>query len=150
MCWYSAEHGGYTLVNAEAGERLVIRQMHGYARWAVRERDLTETRPAAVCLLTGTRVVFRPAAGHNGAGLVEGETEAVFRMLSCPRRDVFELPDGTQVELNSLPTGLVFDVLVVPGKEPLSAILAGNRHGHDEAAVEREHDSMLARVMRMF
>jgi hypothetical protein len=152
MCWYSAEHSGHQLVNAEVGERLSIRQMHGYARWVVRESDLTEPKPAAVCLVNGTRVLFRPSEADQAALGIEGESEAVFRMLSNPRRDVFELPNGRALQITSLPTDLVIDVLVVPGKEPFSAILTGDAPVADELMNAPQPaqpvESVLARVRR--
>jgi hypothetical protein len=151
MCWYSAEHSAHQLVNAEVGERLSIRQMQGgYARWVVRESDLTEAKPAAVCLVNGTRILFRPSEADQAALGIEDESEAVFRMLSKPRRDVFELPNGREFHVNSLPTGLVFDVLVVPGKEPFSAILTGSAEPADELMnATQPAESMLARVWRL-
>ncbi|MGH9630350.1 MAG: hypothetical protein ACRD7E_18715 [Bryobacteraceae bacterium] len=151
MCWYSAEHSGHQLVNAEVGERLSIRQMRGgYLRWVVRESDLTEPKPAAVCLVNGTRVLFRPSEADQAALGMEGESEAVFRMLRNPRRDLFELPNGREFEVNSLPTGLVFDVLVVPGKEPVSAILAGDAEPADELMNAAQPTApVLVRVRRL-
>lgn len=52
------------------------------------------------------------------------EAEAVFRMLKDPKRDVFEFSDGKQIDVDNLPPGLIFDILLVPGSEQLSAILS--------------------------
>jgi hypothetical protein len=150
MCWFSAEHSGRALHQAEVGERLSIRQMHGQSRWVVRESELAEPQPAAVCLLNGTQVLFRPSEADDAAFGITGDSEAVFRMLSNPKRDVFELPDARVFDVNSLPTGLVFDVLVVPGKEPLSTILAGDAAQTDGMdAIEAESpESLLVHVRR--
>jgi hypothetical protein len=55
-------------------------------------------------------------------------------MLTHPKRDVFEFTGGRQIEVNQLPSGLILDVLVVPGQEPLSTLgdpdfQAGTRTG---------------------
>src|SRR5437763_1945386 len=64
MCWYSVAHSGQELLQAEVGQRLCIRTMHWEpTRWVVREKDLKTDRPAPVCLLDGTRVLFRPDWG---------------------------------------------------------------------------------------
>lgn len=72
------------------------------------------------------------------------EIEATFKMLKCPKRDIFEFADGRRMTLTDLPTGLIFDVLVVPGSEQLSAVLeeklaveAKERAGQEETLLER-------------
>lgn len=156
MCWFSAEHSGHRLVNAEVGERLSIRQVHGSARWVVRESEMTAPKPAAVCLLDGTRIMFRPSEDAQAALGIEGDSDAVFRMLFNPKRDVFQLQDGRELGINALPTGLVLDVLVIPGKEKLSAILDASAEptdkDKDKKATEplQPAESVLARVLRLF
>jgi len=58
-----------------------------------------------------------------GVASLRPEAEAVFRMLEHRKRDIFEFADGKQITLDDLPAGLIFDVLVVPGSEQLSAVL---------------------------
>jgi hypothetical protein len=148
MCWYSAEHAGRTL-QAEAGQRLVIRKVHGTS-WAVQEPDLEKLGPTPVCLLDRTRVLFRFSEPEQTGSTIPAETEAVFRMLSRPKRDVFQFLDGREVDANSLPSNLVFDVLEVPGKEELSAILKdhlGRRETPDPAT---KRESLLQRVAALF
>jgi hypothetical protein len=150
MCWYSAEHVGRELLQAEVGQRLCIRKMHwGDARWLVRESDLQEKRPAPVCLLDGTRVLFRPAETEQASLPVGPEPEAVFRMLSHPKRDVFELEGGRQLAVNQLPSGLILDVLVVPGKEELSTLVTGAAQPEREREPVREERSVLARLLHI-
>jgi hypothetical protein len=123
MCWYSAEHSGQELLQAEAGERLGVRKMHSGPCWVVKEGDLGMEQPAPVCLLDGTRVLFRPTRAEQTTLEFNSEPEAVFRMTGQSKRDVFEFPDGRQIEVDKLPTGLIFDVLLVPGREHLSGLL---------------------------
>jgi hypothetical protein len=150
MCWYSAEHVGQEPLQAEAGQRLCIRQMHwGDTRWIVRENDLKEKRPAPVCLLDGTRIMFRPAEAEQVSLQVGPEPEAVFRMLSYPKRDVFEFEGGRQVAVNQLPNGLLLDVLVVPGKEELSTLVTRTTQPQRELEPVREERSMLARILHI-
>jgi hypothetical protein len=150
MCWYSAEHVGQALLQAEVGQRLCIRQMHwGDTRWVVREGDLQQKRPAPVCLRDGTQVMFRPSEAHQATLAVGPEPEAVFRMLSYPKRDVFELEGGRQIAVNQLPSGLVMDVLVVPGQEQLSTLLTRVAPPEREPAPAREERSVLARLLHI-
>jgi hypothetical protein len=148
MCWYSAEHAGHIL-EAEAGQRLIVRKVHG-SSWAVQETDLEKPRPTPVCLIDQTRVLFR-FSEHEELGLATPPaSEAVFRMMSKPKRDVFQFLDGREVDANSLPSNLVFDVLEIPGKEELSALL---KHEHaprreNEPATKRE--SLLERALALF
>ena len=94
-----------------------------------------------------TQVLFRFADSHQ-RGDFGSEAEAVFRMLKCPCRDVFEFNNGRQITLGDLPTGLMFDVLVVPGSEQLSAVLHTEPDEHDEDNGEK--DSFLARLRAHF
>jgi|SRR5438270_8516371 len=148
MCWYSAEHAAQTL-EAEAGQRLVIRKVHG-SSWAVRETDLQATRPTPVCLLDGTRVLLRPLEGEQSSLTPVPEGEAVFRMLSKPKRDVFQFSNGRDVDVNSLPTDLVFDVLEIPGKEGLSALLKDEHEEREDSEPPRKRESLLERVLTFF
>lgn len=148
MCWYSAEHAAQTL-RAEVGQRLVIRKVHG-SSWAVRESDLQTTRPTPVCMVDGTRVLFRPLDGEQPALATIPESEAVFRMLSKPKRDVFQFANGRDVDVNSLPTDLVFDVLEIPGKEGLSAVLKDEHAERDDSEAPRKRESLLERVLTLF
>ena len=150
MCWFSAEHSGHKLVNAEVGERLSIRQVHGSARWAVRESEITAQKPAAVCLLDGTQVMFRPSEEAQAVLGIQGDSDAVFRMRSNPKRDVFQLSDGRELSMNALPPGLVLDVLVIPGKEPLSAILDESAEPVNDTNATELEESLLSRVLRLF
>ena len=110
MCWYSAEYLKEVL-QAEAGQRLVLRRMYNHANWAVRECDLTAERPVPVCLRCGARLVLRPSEQQTFVDQIPPDGEVVFRMLENPKRDVFEFPNGRQIEVDTLPSGLVFDVL---------------------------------------
>ena len=69
-------------------------------------------------------------------------------MLKHPRRDVFEFADRSQIALGDLPVGLIFDVLVVPGSEQLSAVLNPKTEQRDEDHDEKE--SRLARLTAHF
>jgi hypothetical protein len=55
------------------------------------------------------------------------EAEAVFCMLTRPKRDVFQVSDGHEAGIDTLPSDLIFDVLAVPGKGEFSAQLQENR-----------------------
>jgi len=148
MCWYSAEHAAQTR-EAEAGQRLVIRKVHG-ASWAVQETDLQKPRPTPVCLLDGTRVLFRVPEGEQNGSNTFPESEAVFRMLSKPKHDVFQFSCGREMDVNTLPANLVFDVLEIPGKEELSALL---KHEYTEQEVSEpisKRESLLERILTFF
>jgi hypothetical protein len=148
MCWYSVDHTDKTL-QAEAGQRLGIRKVHG-SSWAVRESDLHTLRPSPVCLIDQTTVLFRFSEDQQVRLQTGPEAEAVFRMLKAPKRDVFQFSDGREVEMSALRAGLVFDVLVVPGREHLSAVLKKDaaKIGIWEEASRRK--SLLARVLQRF
>jgi hypothetical protein len=149
MCWYSATHAE-KILQAEAGQRLGIRKVHGCS-WAVRESDLHNARPTPVCLLDQTRVLIRFSEVQQVTLHAEPETEAVFRMLTKPKRDVFLFHDGREVSIDSLPPNLIFDILEVPGAEELSAVLKGD--GVEEpVAVDTasRRESLLERVLQLF
>jgi hypothetical protein len=152
MCWYSVEHSGQQTVQAEAGQRLAIRKMHWNAtRWVVKDNDHQPT-PAPVCLLDGTRVMFRPNETDQAAMQLSPDSEAVFRMLERPKRDAFEFEGGREIEVNKMPDGLLFDVLVVPGKENLSKLVTEKSapepaSREPERETEREEESMFARLL---
>ena len=129
MCWYSAEHAE-KIAEAEVGQRLVIRKMHG-SSWAVKETDVQALRPTPVCLLDGTRVLFRFTESGQPNLYTASEGEAVFRMLTSPKRDMFCFADGRQINANSLPANLVVDVLSIPGRESFAAMLEGD-HTREE------------------
>lgn len=122
MCWYSAEHT--KVLQGEAGQRIVTRRMYGSTNWIVRESDAAQARPAPVCLLDGTKVLMRPGNDEQAGLNLPPDVHAVFRMLTHPKRDVMVLTDGRELTINSLPTGLVMDILAVPGSEDLSTVLA--------------------------
>jgi hypothetical protein len=70
-------------------------------------------------------------------------------MLKKPKRDVFEFRDGRQITLGDLPAGLIFDVLVVPGSEQLSAVLEMEPAVQHEEE-EREKEPFLVRLLTRF
>ena len=148
MCWYSAEHAGHIL-EAEAGQRLVVRKVHG-STWAVRETDLEKPRPTPVCLIDQTKVVFRFPENEETGSATPPATEAVFRMMSKPKRDVFQFVDGREVDANSLPPNLVFDVLEIPGKEHLSALLKEEHAPTPENEPAKKPASLLERALALF
>jgi len=147
MCWLSAEYANH-VEEAKAGQRLGIRTMYRHANWVVRETELETPRPCPVCLIDRTRVLFRFSASHQASLHLGSEAEAVFKMLSRPKRDIFEFEDGRQIKLDELPTGLIFDVLVVPGSEQLSAVLEKEPAVQDEEETEKE--SFLVRLLAHF
>ena len=111
----------------------------------VRESELQARCPTPVCLLDGTKVLFRFCESDVGSLHLDSEAEAVFKMLEAPRRDVFEFLDGKQIRLDDMPAGVILDVLVVPGSEQLSALLDGEPalQQHEE---ETEKEPFLARL----
>jgi hypothetical protein len=148
MCWYSAEHAAQTL-EAEAGQRLIIRKVHGTS-WAVQETDLQRPRPTPVCLVDRTRVLFRFLEDEQSGFDTIPESEAVFRMLSKPKRDVFQFSDGREMDVNSLPPNLVFDVLQIPGKEQLSALLKEECGDRKDSEPATKRESLLERILTLF
>jgi hypothetical protein len=69
-------------------------------------------------------------------------------MLKRPKQDVFEFSDGRQITLGDLPSGLIFDVLVVPGSEQLSTLLDMEPAVQHEE--EREKEPLLVRLLTHF
>ena len=147
MCWFSAEYEN-TTEEAKAGQRLGIKKMHWHSNWVVRETELESPRPCPVCLIDRTKVMFRFSESQQASLRFGPEAEAVFRMSKRPRRDIFEFADGKQITLGDLPAGLIFDVLVVPGAEELSAVLNVEPAEHDEE--ERDKESLLGRLLAHF
>jgi hypothetical protein len=137
MCWFSAEHAN-KIEEAKAGQRLGIKKMHGHANWVVRETELETPRPCPVCLVDRTRLLFRFSESQQASLQMGYEAEAVFRMLEHPKRDIFEFADGRQIKLDELPAGLIFDVLLVPGFERLSAFLDMEPTVEEEDKEEKE------------
>lgn len=136
MCWYSADHGE-RILQAEAGQRLITKRVHGH-NWAVPETERHEQRPTPVCLLDNTKVLLRCSEGQQITPDCATEVEGVFRMLTRPKRDVIQLTGGREFSFDSLPENMVFDILEVPGKEELSAVLKP----------EREHSEFWETVLR--
>jgi hypothetical protein len=147
MCWFSAEYAN-KIEEAKAGQRLAIKNMSWHANWVVLETELAAARPCPVCLIDRTRVLFRFSESQQAALHFGSETEAVFRMLERPKRDIFEFGDGKQITLNDLPAGLILDVLVVPGSEQLSAVLNMESVVHHEE--EGQKEPFLARLLPHF
>ena len=147
MCWFSAEHENM-MEEAKAGQRLAIKRMHWHSNWVVRETEIESPRPCPVCLIDRTKVMFRFSEKQQASLRLGPEAEAVFRMLKRPRLDIFEFADGKQITLGDLPAGLIFDVLVVPGSEELSAVLNVEPAEHDEEG--REKESLLGRLLAHF
>ena len=144
MCWFSAEHAT-NVEQAKVGQRLGIRTMNWHANWIVRETEMETARPCPVCLVDRTGVLFRFSEIQQASLKLGSEAEAVFKMLHQPIRDIFEFAGGRQITLSELPAGLIFDVLVVPGLEELSAILEKEPAVQEEE--EREKESFLVRLM---
>jgi hypothetical protein len=144
MCWFSAEYANH-VAEAKAGQRLGIKKMYDQANWVVPESELEARRPTPVCLLDRTKVLFRFSEGQEEQLHLGLEAEAVFRMLRQPKRDVFEFLDGRQIRLDAMPIGAIFDVLVVPGSEQLSALLAVEPALEDEEGSQKE--PFLARLL---
>ena len=144
MCWFSAEYANQ-VEEAKAGQRLAIKTMNWHANWVVRETEVETARPCPVCLIDRTRVLFRFSESQQASLHLGFEAEAVFKMLKRPKRDIFEFADGRQITIGDLPAGLIFDVLVVPGSEQLSAILKEEAAVQDEEVSEKE--PLLARLL---
>jgi hypothetical protein len=147
MCWFSAEHEEH-VEQAKVGQRLGIKKMNWHANWVVRETEIETARPCPVCLIDRTRVLFRLSETQQGSLHLGSEAEAVFKMLKEPKRDIFEFSGGRQITLGELPAGLIFDVLVVPGLEELSAMLEKEPAVQDEEETEKE--PFLVRLMARF
>jgi hypothetical protein len=123
MCWFSAEYANH-VEEAKAGQRLGLKKMYRHSNWVVLESELEKRWPTPVCLLDRTKVLFRFSETEAGSLHLDSEATAIFKMLKQPRRDVFEFLDGRQIRLDDVPSGVIFDVLVVPGSEQFSALLA--------------------------
>jgi hypothetical protein len=147
MCWFSVEYAN-EIEEAKAGQRLGIKNMHWHANWIVRETELESSRPCPVCLIDRTRILFRFSEKQQASFHLGAEAEAVFRMVKRPKRDVFEFADGKQITLGDLPASLIFDVLVVPGSEQLSAVLNMEPAEHD--AEKKEKEPLLGRLLAYF
>ncbi len=148
MCWCSVDRTD-EILQAEAGQRLGIGKVHG-SSWVVRESDLEKQRPAAVCLLDRTKVLFRFSEAQQATLHPASEVEAVFRMLKTPKQDVFQFSDGREMAIDALPTGLIFDVLEVPGQENLSTVLKKGHAGVEIWDAKGERKSLLERVLQLF
>jgi hypothetical protein len=148
MCWFSAEHANH-IEEAKAGQRLGIRAVYPHSHWAVSESELESRRPAPVCLLDGTKVLFRISEHQQPLLHLGVEAAAVFRMLEHPKRDVFEFSDGRQLTVDELPPGVIFDVLTVPGLEHLSAFLEPEpvAQKQEKEEQQKEKEPFLARLM---
>jgi hypothetical protein len=144
MCWFSAEYANH-VAEAKAGQRLGIKKMYEHSNWVVPESELEARWPTPVCLLDRTKVLFRFSESQAGSLHLDSEAEGVFRMLRQPKRDVFEFMDGSQIRLDDMSAGVIFDVLVVPGSEHLSAILTVEPALQDKE--EREKAPFLARLL---
>jgi hypothetical protein len=148
MCWYSADHAD-EILQAEAGQRLGIRWVHR-SSWIVRESDLRTQKPTPVCLIDRTTVLFRFSEAQQVTLQTAPEAEAVFRMLNAPQRDVFQFQDGREVTMAALADNVIFDVLEVPGREDLSAVL---KRDHAEIEISEPlagRKSLLERVLQLF
>jgi hypothetical protein len=147
MCWFSTEYAD-KIEEAKAGQRLGIKEMQWHANWVVRETEIETRHPCPVCLKDRTRVLFRFSESQQASLHFGSEAEAVFRMLRHRKWDTFEFADGKQITLGDLPPGLIFDVLVVPGSEQLSAVLNMESAVHDEEDEQKE--PFLARLLTHF
>jgi len=116
----------------------------------VRESDLQIQRPTPVCLIDWTTVLVRFSEVQHGTLHAAREAKAVFRMLKAPKRDVFQFSDGYEVAINALPANLVFDVLEVPGREDLSALLKEDFAGVEGSEVAWRRKSLRERVLQFF
>ena len=139
MCWFSAEHANH-MVEAKAGQRLAIRRVYPHSNWAVSDNELEGRWPTPVCLLDGTKVLFRVPEEQQPRLHLGTEAEAVFRMSKHPKRDMFEFADGRHLTLDDLPCGMVFDVLLVPGSEHLSTVLDPEAATQEREREEREKE----------
>jgi hypothetical protein len=148
MCWFSIEYANQ-IEDAKAGQRLGIKRMHWHSNWVVRESELDAPTPCPVCLMDRTKVMFRFSESQQASLHLGTEAEAVFKMLTKPKRDVFEFSDGRQITLDDLPADLIFDVLVVPGSEQLSAVL-GMEPVVQREEEEKEKEPFFVRLLTRF
>jgi hypothetical protein len=93
-------------------------------------------------------VLFRFSESQQESLHFGSEAEAVFRMSKHRKQDIFEFAGGKQISLNDLPARLVFDVLVVPGLEQLSAALNTESAPQDEEETQKE--PLLSRLLAHF
>ena len=100
MCWFSTEYANH-VADANAGERLGIKKMYGHNSWVVSECEIEARRPTPVCLLDGTKVLFRFSEGQEQWCQVGAEAEAVFRTLKQPQAAVPVASPATCVEFES-------------------------------------------------
>ena len=148
MCWFSTEYT-HEIEEAKAGQRLAVKRMPWHSNWVVRENELDPRKPCPVCLRDRTTVLFRFSESEQTSLRLGPEEKAVFRMLKTPTRDVFEFSDGGRVTLGDLPAGLIFDVLVVPGSEQLSALL-DMEPAPQQDEEEREREPFFVRLLTRF
>ncbi len=185
MCWYSSEHAGQMLeaeAGERLGIRKMHWDSNWVVREA--ELETKKPRPVCMIDRTRVlfRIsesqqesshpeqepepvpVPEPAPAPEPAPTPERaarslnigpEAEAVFRMLKDPKRDVFEFPDGKQIDVDNLPPGLIFDVLLVPRSEQLSAVLSvQEQQEKEEPAVQDQEEmarkSVLVRLLGRF
>jgi hypothetical protein len=146
MCWFSAEHANH-IAEAKVGQRLGIKKMNWHSNWVVCETELESQRPTPVCLLDRTKVLFRFSEGQQAPLHLGPDAEAVFRMLKHPKRDIFEFADSRQIKVDDMPSSLIFDVLVVPGSERLSALLDKEPAVQEEEEKEEEKEPFFARLL---
>jgi hypothetical protein len=71
-------------------------------------------------------------------------------MLNTPKRDVFQFSDGRDVGIDALPAGVIFDVLEVPGKEHLSAVLKEDSAQAEVPVAASEVKSVKERILELF
>ena len=149
MCWFSVEFEN-RVEEAKAGQRLAIRTIlrsaNWHANWVVYESELQSAKPCPVCLPDQARVLFRFSEDQQTRFQLGAEAEATFKMLKYPKRDIFEFAEGRQITLRDLPSGLIFDVLVVPGSEQLSAVLE-EQSGVEDTEGDNRKESFLEKLL---
>ena len=147
MCWYSTDLSK-DILQAEAGQRVGIRKVHGCS-WVVRESDLHKQNPTPVCMIDETTVLFRFPELEQVTSNAAPEAKAVFRMLTRPKRDVFQFSDGREVGIDTLPSDLIFDILSVPGKGEFP-VLEENRAEAESPEATSERRPSLENVLQLF
>ena len=152
MCWFSVEFEN-RVEEAKAGQRLairtIVRSANWHANWVVHESELQSAKPCPVCLPDQARVLFRFSEEQQARFQLGTEAEATFKTLKYPKRDVFEFANRRQITLSDLPSGLIFDVLVVPGSEQLSAVLEG-QSGVEDTEDDTRTQSLFERMLAYF
>jgi len=113
MCWYSSKCAAPPR-EAEPGDRLALREMHGLWNWLVSEADFRAKKPVPVCLSGGSHVILRSTAKMQKKWNLAPDEKAIFRMDRKTHRDLFMIEDGREFDLNRLPAGLLLDVMSVP------------------------------------